>query len=113
MVCVVFYFLETGKCFRHITQANFTIFVFSLSGTSFIIFIRQICKIESQSIFNYFKDLLIIENLITGGTLYLSLSNCTSSVTKFVVSVENISHLRLNLISTQLDDRGYDKLLCC
>ena len=27
--------------------------------------------------------------------------------------VENIAHLRLNLISTRLDDRGYDKLLCC
>ena len=42
----------------------------------------------------------------------MSLSNCTfSPVTNFVVSVENIAHLRLNLISTQLEDRGYDKLL--
>ena len=33
----IWYKLKAGKCFRHITQANFTIFVFSLSDTSFII----------------------------------------------------------------------------
>ena len=43
LYCILFSL--NSKMFRHITQANFTIFVFSLSDTSFIIFIRQIYKI--------------------------------------------------------------------
>ena len=35
------------------------------------------------------------------------------SVTNFVVSVENIAQLGLNLISTQLYDMGFDKPLYC
>ena len=73
--------------------------------TSFIIFIRQhFVRFKGKVFFTYSKELQFILKIIN--RKIITTVTLKSPITNVVVSVENMAHLSLNLISIRLDDRG-------
>ena len=105
----------TRKMFWAYNTSYFTIFVISLTDTSFIIFIRQICKIKSHLyFFQLFEGPAVYPKLINRGNIISFTFKLHFFICYQFCSVRRkYCTLRLNLISTQLDDRGNVKLLYC